>query len=197
LNVRGCQKITDGGIKSLANALTTLEHLDVSDCPLIKDPGIALVLQRATKLKNLLVDGCFGIGDDALAHVGNAVSNGLLVLDLSHTSITDRTLLCIADASGKRVRLQHLILNGCALSERALVNLRMNRGIVSNLKRLEIADSARDVAHGSGVEFEQALRELLDVCGRLTHVNLSCLGDQVTFLSPAAVGEHSSMLASH
>ena len=77
LDLYGCDRITDAGVKHLAR-LTGLTSLDLSWCR-ITDAGLA-DLARLTSLTSLDLKWCHRIGEDGLAHLARLTS--LTSLDL-------------------------------------------------------------------------------------------------------------------
>jgi len=177
---------------SVSEQLRNVEHLDLSDCHRISDTSIAAVLQNNTALKQLLLEGCFQLTDHGLAtSIGDVVERGLQVLNLSHTGISDATVFRVASCAGPRVKLQQLMLDGCAISHHALESVAGNGTLTRQLRRLGLG-APGSIEHGTERQFAEALLGLIDRCNKLVEINVSALSRHISFL-PETLGMHSRM----
>ena len=64
MNIRDCYKITDEGLRALANGLPQLQYLDISNCNNITDEGIIALANGLRQLQSLDITGCDNITDE-------------------------------------------------------------------------------------------------------------------------------------
>ncbi|GAX85179.1 hypothetical protein CEUSTIGMA_g12597.t1 [Chlamydomonas eustigma] len=87
LDVSGCSRITDHGLKAL-QGISTLQHVDLSQCLLVSDEGL-LHLTTSTQLQTLNVVGCWKITLEVAGPVIGRSWPALHTLGLQDTLVKD------------------------------------------------------------------------------------------------------------
>ncbi|XP_070554419.1 uncharacterized protein [Ptychodera flava] len=109
LSLNACQHITDVGI-SLGIRFCELKHLDLSMCPKITDEGLKAIAQNNRSLEEVRVSQCQKITDTGVTMVARNLIR-LVLLDLSSCdNVTDQSLVSLS----KYCRcLRHLDVSMC------------------------------------------------------------------------------------
>jgi hypothetical protein len=130
LNLNGCKRITDQGLKHL-QALTSLQSLDLSGCKQITDQGLEH-LKALTSLQSLDLNCCNQITDQGLEHLKALTSLQSLGLGWCN-QITDQGLEHLKALTS----LQSLDLDWCEqITDQGLVHLQA----LTSLQSLDLSD---------------------------------------------------------
>lgn len=105
LVLRGCTRVTDTSLRSLARYATSLRSLDLSFVAGVTDVGVAaLCVASAPRLTKLLLRKCPCVGDITLK--GVAVCEKLETLDISYCpNVTDVGIVAVAEGCGTTLKL--------------------------------------------------------------------------------------------
>ena len=107
--------ISDSSFSELADSLTNITRLDISDCYLIQDDSLIKALNNnATTLERFSASGCTdAITDKSVTTLANLENEKLHFLDISYAkALTDEGLMAFKD---KKFPLTHLCVNGLSL----------------------------------------------------------------------------------
>lgn len=156
LNVTACP-ITDVGLSVLAQTLTELRMLNISECDLVTKEGIAVMSSHLRSLRAIHMRYCMGLTNVALKHLsristlevvilkscsklrskamaymapGNTQSN-IVELDVSFTAINDVGARYIAQGMQK---LRILNVSGCMVGDKGMARIARSLGSLSTLK---------------------------------------------------------------
>ena len=111
LNLSGCYRIGDPGIRAVAESLQGLEKLDLASCSFITDLSLHYMGRHLRKLNRLSLSSCRLITDAGIASLVHNMAD-LLYLDLtSCVSLTDNALASICAHCSQ---LKCLSLSGCS-----------------------------------------------------------------------------------
>lgn len=134
LKLNGCYRVTDEGCKTVAETLSGLTHLEISEtqctdlalhhisrnlgdllhldfskCGKVTDGGVATVASLLKKLESLKMNRCYKIQEGGLKAVAENLKR-LTVLEIADTACTDTVL---GDICGNLTELQRLNLTRC------------------------------------------------------------------------------------
>jgi hypothetical protein len=71
LNIDGCSKITDEGIRAVASGLPRLQSLNIEYCDNITDEGIRALANGLPQLQSLTINDCGNITDEGISALAN------------------------------------------------------------------------------------------------------------------------------
>ncbi|XP_050035649.1 uncharacterized protein [Dermacentor andersoni] len=156
LNITACP-VTDVGVSALAQKLTDLRVLNISECDLVTKEGIAVVSAHLRRLRAIHMRLCMGLTNIALKHLSRISSlevvnlkgcsklrnkamaymapgktqSNILELDVSFTAINDAGARYIAQSMQK---LRSLNLSGCMVGDKGMARIARSLGSLSTLK---------------------------------------------------------------
>lgn len=156
LNITACP-ITDVGLSLLAQKLTDLRLLNISECDLVTKDGIAVVASHLRSLRAIHMRYCMGLTNIALKHLSRISSlevvilkscsklrskamayiapgktpSNIVELDVSFTAINDVGARYIAQGMPK---LRILNLSGCMVGDKGMARIARSLGSLSTLK---------------------------------------------------------------
>ena len=159
LTLSACARLDGDVLKQLVASFPALRRLDLAECALLSD---ASSLQALGSLEALSLAGCTALHLPSLD--GLLLSLQLLeLLDLSRTNIDNETLFGLVQRRAKLVplplpplRLRALILDGCALSSYAVLQI---VGLAAGLQTLHVT--------GTGGVNDAFVRSVVELCPRL------------------------------
>ncbi|RHZ44783.1 hypothetical protein Glove_709g46 [Diversispora epigaea] len=184
-----CTNLTDDSfIKTMPSIFEQLRVLDLTSCALVTDQAIHKIVHSAPKLRNLVLAKCGNITDEGVYHI-TRLGRHLHYLHLGHCSrITDHSITHLArhctrlryldmacctqltDASVFELshlpKLRRIGLVKCALvTDQAIYALIENRVAAYTLERVHLSYCVNLTI--------PAISELVNFCGRLTHLSLT------------------------
>ncbi|KAL1480805.1 hypothetical protein MTO96_050733 [Rhipicephalus appendiculatus] len=156
LNITACP-ITDVGLSVLAQKLTDLRTLNISECDLVTKDGIAVVASHLRNLRAIHMRYCMGLTNVALKHLSRISSlevvilkscsklrskamayiapgktpSNIMELDVSFTAINDVGARHIAQGMQK---LRILNLSGCMVGDKGMTRIARSLSSLSTLK---------------------------------------------------------------
>jgi len=156
INLTDCRKITDLGMRSLAECVN-LSHLNLSNVP-ITDVGVGYLCARLSNLQEFHLS-CSGVTDMSMEHLKTL--QNLMVLDMFEAVITDNGVQYFCQAvSSRNQNLTTIEFAGGRLSNLALQHI----ATIPALTSVNVAQNA--LIDDGGVEH-------LRVMTHLRHLNLS------------------------
>ncbi|XP_075748083.1 uncharacterized protein LOC119172887 [Rhipicephalus microplus] len=197
LNITACP-ITDVGVSLLAQKLTDLRTLNISECDLVTKDGIAVVASHLHNLRAIHMRYCMGLTNIALKHLSRISSlevvvlkscskirskamafiapgktpSNIVELDVSFTAINDVGARYIAQGMQK---LRVLNLSGCMVGDKGIARIARS---LSSLCTLKIA-RCQEISDNGIKAIACNLKKLkaIDIkgCPRTTSAGRRCL----------------------
>lgn len=197
LNITACP-ITDVGVSLLAQKLTDLRTLNISECDLVTKDGIAVVASHLHNLRVIHMRYCMGLTNIALKHLSRISSlevvvlkscskirskamafiapgktpSNIVELDVSFTAVNDVGARYIAQGMQK---LRVLNLSGCMVGDKGIARIARS---LSSLCTLKIA-RCQEISDNGIKAIACNLKKLkaIDIkgCPRTTSAGRRCL----------------------
>lgn len=145
LQLAGCRLITDTALQSLSQNCHSLKELGLQGCTSITDFGISELVKGCKKIKLLDISKCSNVGDEGVSKVAKACSSNLRTLKLLDCyKVKDESMIALATHCKN---LETLVISGCRdISDEAMKSLASACGnSLKNLRMdwcLNISDSA-------------------------------------------------------
>lgn len=177
----GADQLTDRGLMAIAEAVPTLEVLEIAGASLVTDAALRMLALNCVRLRRLNISNCLGVRGAGLGALGEACT-GLLELDIAgcaHIGGDWALLRCLYAFT----RLEKLNVARCALmTDSVLQTLAAQCG--AHLRSLVLTDCF-NVTDAGVVNMAQKCHKLeelaLDRCAK---------SEKITDTSCAALGEH-------
>ena len=171
LNISDCN-FEDVAIQTIADSLTYLTflyHLDISKIKITRQAAerLATSLKNFCLLEHLNVSNCFSGEEIFTLFYAFKTQKSLKHLNISLNPINNKVAICLADAIKGNIKLEHLNLAQCGMSETGLLAILKAVGSFGTLRHLDIA---------SNIVTEKVARELtnLGACNRnFNYLNLA------------------------
>lgn len=113
LNLIGCNKITENGIRSLSLTCSKITRLDFTDCNFITDEVLTCIAGGGWKLKTLILKRCKNISDTGISRIAKVCIN-LELLNLEDCSnVGELSKSSLRDIGNNCKLLRYLNLNRC------------------------------------------------------------------------------------
>nr|XP_037279926.1 F-box/LRR-repeat protein 14-like [Rhipicephalus microplus] len=181
LNITACP-ITDVGVSLLAQKLTDLRTLNISECDLVTKDGIAVVASHLHNLRVIHMRYCMGLTNIALKHLSRISSLEVVVLK-SCSKIRSKAMAFIApgktpsnivELDGMQ-KLRVLNLSGCMVGDKGIARIARS---LSSLCTLKIA-RCQEISDNGIKAIACNLKKLkaIDIkgCPRTTSAGRRCL----------------------
>jgi F-box/leucine-rich repeat protein 13 len=154
VNVSGCSKITDHGLKALSH-LRSLVVINVADCVRISDPGIRHIIESPSgpSLRELNLTNCYKISDVTLLRLSQRCHKLVYACFSYCEHIFDAGI----ELMGHMKSLVHLDIRGCNISDEGVVGLKNN----PNFRHLNLSECSEMT--NIGIEVRSMLAYLLCV----------------------------------
>ncbi|KAI8380853.1 hypothetical protein BD560DRAFT_365461 [Blakeslea trispora] len=176
LELSGCIRLTDHGFAFLCLRLQ-LVYLDLEDIQQITGATLVSIANHQTQLEHLCLSNCTQISDeDVIQLVTQSHSKHLCHLELDNCTITDRTLLAIADylvnQPSKILERQQLtieVLDCSSITEEGIREALVKAGCLLNIKSFySFLNSGDEEGEESTVTVdEENIAPLMDTIPRL------------------------------
>lgn len=172
LDVSGCFQISAEVMREVFSECPNIVHLNVRSCRKLTGSFMELIAQnRAPKLATLNVGGNYNIDDEGVRRLvtGFAHINKLQQLDLSGLSLSDATILLVAE---KCTELTSIGLGYLDLRESTYATLFTNLG--AQLETIDISWPSTVVPSSNNqISADFLLHSLSALCTRVTELDVS------------------------